>query len=97
MSTIDDPKGFYRKYIVTHSDGSPTDPNAVYFVLRLDTEQIARTAAREYARLIQDSNPALASGIMDLLSIVRMRLVMRDLKELGVVIVPVEPKDGGHQ
>lgn len=35
-SQRDNPKGFHARYIVTHADGSPTDPNAVYLVLRLD-------------------------------------------------------------
>lgn len=30
------PAGLYGRYIVTKADGTPTDPRAVYFVLRLD-------------------------------------------------------------
>jgi formylglycine-generating enzyme required for sulfatase activity len=32
-------QGFYRKYNVTKTDGSPVDPNAQYLVLRLDTDR----------------------------------------------------------
>jgi len=41
---------FYGKYIVTKADGTPTDPEADYFVLRLDTDPLARKAARQYAK-----------------------------------------------
>jgi len=40
----------YNKYVVTKADGSPTNPRADYFVLRLDTDPLARRAARQYAR-----------------------------------------------
>jgi hypothetical protein len=29
-------KGLYKKYNIAHADGSPVDPNAQYFVLRID-------------------------------------------------------------
>lgn len=35
-SKSENPNGLHARYQVTKSDGSPTDPNAVYFVLRLD-------------------------------------------------------------
>lgn len=41
--------GLYGKYTVGKADGSPTDPDAQYFVLRLDTDPAARTAIRAYA------------------------------------------------
>lgn len=41
--------GLYDKYVVRKRDGSPTDPNAVYFVLRLDTDIVARHAMWTYA------------------------------------------------
>ena len=43
-------KGFYGKYIIKKADGSPIDAHACYFILRLDTDQAARSAMREYAR-----------------------------------------------
>lgn len=30
------PEKLYKKYHVTKTDGKPTDPKAVYFVLRID-------------------------------------------------------------
>lgn len=35
-SQVENPKGFHGRYKVEHADGSPIDPNAVYFVLRID-------------------------------------------------------------
>ena len=57
------PKGLYGKYIVQKADGSPTDPGAEYFVLRLDTDRIARAAARFYAVQIRHENPTLAQDL----------------------------------
>lgn len=41
------------------------DPNAVYFVLRLDTDPHARNAAFAYARSVQSENPQFAKDIRD--------------------------------
>ena len=43
------PDKLYNKYCVTKEDGSPVDPDAQYFVLRLDTDECARQAAAKYA------------------------------------------------
>lgn len=45
----DDTRGVYCKYHITKAGGSPCDPEACYFVLRLDTDTAARVAARAYA------------------------------------------------
>ena len=41
--------GLYNKYHIEKTDGAPVDPEAVYFVLRLDTDREARDAAKAYA------------------------------------------------
>ena len=56
-------KGLYQKYIIQKSDGTPVDPNADYFVLRLDTDSKARAAIRFYANRIYQENPKLAEDI----------------------------------
>ena len=56
-------KGLYGKYIITKADGSPVDPNADYFVLRLDTDPAARHAARTYARDMHGRNQVLADEL----------------------------------
>jgi len=43
--------GLYGKYKIEKTDGSPIDPKALYFVLRLDTDKSARRALRAYALL----------------------------------------------
>lgn len=42
-------KGIFMKYRIHKTDGSRVDPDACYFVLRLDTDRAARRAARVYA------------------------------------------------
>lgn len=55
----------YKKYVIFKADGSPVDPNADYFVLRLDTDEAARAAARTYASEIESQLPALAAELME--------------------------------
>lgn len=56
-------RGLYEKYEVTKVDGN-TDPEADYFVLRIDKDPHARKAAIFYAESIQDENPNLSFDIM---------------------------------
>jgi len=58
-------KGLYNKYIVLKSDKTPIDPNADYFLLRLDTDEDARCALRFYANRIENENPVLAKELRD--------------------------------
>lgn len=44
----------YNKYNVTKANGEPTDPNAQYFVLRIDTDPAARVALIQYAYTQED-------------------------------------------
>jgi len=62
------PKGLYKKYNITKTDGMPVDQEAEYFVLRLDTDRYARTAAKSYARACRFEDRQLA---LDLLAIIR--------------------------
>lgn len=54
---------FYRKYKIEKADGSPVDPNAMYFVLRIDTDPHARLALRAYANSIRADEPGFADEI----------------------------------
>lgn len=58
------PQGLYDKYYVTKTEGA-TDPNANYFVLRMDTDPLAREAAKYYAIMVSDTNPTLGHQLMD--------------------------------
>ena len=60
------PDKLYEKYEVSKRDASPVDPQAVYFVLRLDTDLCARCAALHYAECIRPGQPGLAEDLRDL-------------------------------
>ncbi len=63
-------RGLYHKFNVTRADGTPIDPGAVYFVLRLDRpveDRAARLALRIYACEVGDTNPDLADDLWALL------------------------------
>lgn len=57
--------GLYKKYIVTKADGTPVDPKAIYFVMRLDTDPAAREAVEIYTRWVDDYQ--LAADLSQLL------------------------------
>lgn len=57
--------GLYGKYIVQKADGSDVDPNADYFVLRLDTDPAAQRAALRYADIVRVESPRLAEDLRD--------------------------------
>ncbi len=56
----DNPHGLHRRYNVTKADGSPVDPRAIYFVLRLDQygdDQEHTKACRQAARVYAHNAP----------------------------------------
>jgi hypothetical protein len=61
-----DKQGLYQKYNVTKTDGSPVDPNARYFVLRLDTDAAARQAVLMYIETMIENG--LDDGLLSLCS-----------------------------
>lgn len=58
-------EGLYQKYVIRKADGSPINPDAQYFVLRIDTDPNARKALLRYSSLISESNPALAQELYE--------------------------------
>lgn len=56
----------YNKYVIEKRDGSPIDPKAQYFVMRLDTDICARIAARIYAECCEAKWPGLADELLTL-------------------------------
>ena len=60
-------QGLFDKYRVTKKEGE-TDPDAVYFVLRLDTDPAARSAAMYYASSIGLKNPLLYEHLRNLIT-----------------------------
>lgn len=55
--------GLIEKYIITKKDGSPTNPDSDYFVLRLDKDPHAQKAILRYAESVRVDNPQLADDI----------------------------------
>jgi len=60
---MDGKKGLYGKYRIEKVDGSPVDPGAVYFTLRLDTDPHARRAIRAYVESCKGEEPKLAEDL----------------------------------
>lgn len=64
-----DKNGIQKKYLISHTDGSPVDPDAFYWVLRIDSggdpKHVAacRAAWRVYADEIKEELPLLAEDI----------------------------------
>ena len=58
--------GLDNKYIITKKDGRPTDPNAVYFALRLDKDPHALNAIESYIDSVVEDNMALAFDLRKL-------------------------------
>lgn len=64
-------KGLYNKYVIRKSDGSIVNPNADYFVLRLDKDgeknhvNACRKAILLYANEIKSYLPELSKDLID--------------------------------
>ena len=54
-----------NKYKISKSNGDDVDPNAWYFVLRIDKDPHARVAAMSYAISVKEENPTLSKELMD--------------------------------
>ena len=74
----ENPRGLYQKYRILKANGAPVDPEAVYFVLRLDRNcsdlahlEACREAVRAYADEIgrQSNGEHLADLACDLLDL----------------------------
>jgi hypothetical protein len=65
-------KGLLHKYNITKADGTPVDPAAEYFVLRLDENQVdkkhleaCRKAILTYAYEIKEHLPLLSKELIE--------------------------------
>jgi hypothetical protein len=70
MNINDKGKGLYFKYGITKTNGDPVDPDALYFVLRLDSGgddpihiEACRRAALVYAHAIKDPSSAIVGRL----------------------------------
>lgn len=55
----------YKKYVVTKTSGEPINPEAQYFILRIDTDVHARIALRAYIKSIRAENMELARDLIN--------------------------------
>lgn len=55
--------GYLKKYIISKRNGKPIDPNADYFVLRLDKDPHAITALIAYAESVRADNEEFSKDI----------------------------------
>lgn len=55
--------GLRRKYKIEKASGEPVDPEAVYFVLRVDEDPHARAALRAYADSVEQENATFAEEL----------------------------------
>jgi hypothetical protein len=53
----------YNKYVIQKYGGEPVDPEAQYFVLRIDTDHHARVALAAYADSVREEDPAFAAEL----------------------------------
>ena len=87
------PRGLHQRYIVTKADGSPIDPKATYFVLRLDSNgtdaghiAACRCAAKEYAENAPVHLKVMAKELLDLVE----SLDKDDITVLSAVVTMFE-------
>jgi len=64
---MEESRGLYGKCRIEKADGSPVDPRAMYFTIRLDTDPFARAAARAYIEACRETEPELARDLERLL------------------------------
>ena len=61
--------GYDKKYIVTKRNGHLIDPEATYFVLRLDKDPHALEAMETYIDSVFEDNPQLAKELSELVEL----------------------------
>ena len=71
----------YDKYVVSKTDGTPTDPDAEYFVLRIDTDPHARSALAYYARCMMGHDVGFAEELRSWLREVELNDVEIAIRE----------------
>jgi hypothetical protein len=62
-------KGLYKKYNISKANGSATDPDAIYIVLRIDKGEYVeacRAGVVEFALAVDAMNHQLAQDLVDL-------------------------------
>jgi hypothetical protein len=69
-SKEENPNGLHNKYVINRADGTPINPNNVYFILKLEGEgdsihmEACRKAILKYAYEIENYLPELSKDIL---------------------------------
>ncbi len=71
--------GLDRKYIITKTSGKPIDPEAEYFVLRLDEDPHARVALAAYAQSVKSDNRALSFDLKQWLALINQQIAIKEI------------------
>jgi hypothetical protein len=66
--------GIFKKYKIEKANGDLIDPDAQYFILRLDTDVHARVATLAYAKSCNEENPDLAQDLWNLVTELTVKL-----------------------
>lgn len=53
----------FNKYVIKKSNGTPVDPTAEYFVLRIDSDPHARAALRAYAESVKENDEKFSNEL----------------------------------
>ena len=70
-SKKENPNGLYNKYVISRTDGTPINPENVYFILKLEGEgdsihiEACRKAVLKYADEIELHIPLLAKDLRE--------------------------------
>ncbi len=57
-------EGLFCKYLIQKADGTMLDDKAQYFVLRPDTDKVARVAIRAYAQSLDEEDAKLKKDLL---------------------------------
>lgn len=91
--------GLINKYIISKTDGSPVDPDAKYFILRLDPngnkEHViaCRKAINTYLQAIREYLPELSHDLYKLYGTHKTVMVVKEINDDNIKIVSVQIGD----
>lgn len=73
--------GYDKKYIIQKASGKPIDPEADYFVLRLDKDPYALDALYMYACSLTYVNPQLSQELINLIDFNKWKQKKKGIKK----------------
>lgn len=73
--------GYDRKYIIQKTNGKPVDPEAEYFVFRLDKDPYALDALYMYACSLTYVNPELSNQLIKIIDFYKWKQNKKGIKK----------------